>query len=382
MHYNDLAKKGRGGDTELRYVDGELSHVNPREALIIDKFGAKGEDIVKKIGSGTINPETGLREYHLWHDHGPHVKIGGSVGNFWESGKDYFEREAKEISEIWDENLPDLDLEENFGLKTGPTVSPEPFSFRGFEGDSDAWMGDSPYNLEGAYGVNPDSKHYPDLPSIEQILGYGREGTVGTDEKFSGIENIMEGRYGEGMSGLNQLLLNQMDKADVYGLTADMNPFQKHRIISILSKYGDLSNISIENRELLKGELLQGAHGTDKDANVENLIDAFQKGQEMINTKGLASDYYKDMAGIEKKLKSDLAAVQKSYVQTEKGDRYKNLLSGITTPSQGESIQDAYMRNRDKLITGADKQRDTVASGLETDFFDNLGLWQEDLWGE
>ena len=40
------------------------------------------------------------------------------------------------------------------------------------------------------------------------------------------------------------------------------------------------------------------------------------------------------------------------------------------------------MRNRDKLITGAYKQRDTVASGLETGFFDNLGLWQEKLWGE
>ena len=41
-----LAAQGRGGDTEL-------AHVNPREAAMLRRAG----------GSGTINPETGLREY-------------------------------------------------------------------------------------------------------------------------------------------------------------------------------------------------------------------------------------------------------------------------------------------------------------------------------
>ena len=58
-----LASKGRMGDTELRKVKGRLSHVNPIEAEIIDRAGVKGEDIVSKIGSGTINPKTGLKEY-------------------------------------------------------------------------------------------------------------------------------------------------------------------------------------------------------------------------------------------------------------------------------------------------------------------------------
>lgn len=57
------AQKGRGGDTEIRKVDGQDSHVNAFEAWLIDKYGAKGEEIVKDIGSGTINPETGLPEY-------------------------------------------------------------------------------------------------------------------------------------------------------------------------------------------------------------------------------------------------------------------------------------------------------------------------------
>tara|TARA_R100000808_G_C2155321_1_gene167504 strand:+ start:3685 stop:4428 length:744 start_codon:yes stop_codon:yes gene_type:complete len=51
------------GDTEMRLVDGEPSHVNPVEASTIDAFGKKGEDMVKERGSGTINPYTGNREY-------------------------------------------------------------------------------------------------------------------------------------------------------------------------------------------------------------------------------------------------------------------------------------------------------------------------------
>ena len=30
---------GRGNDTQMRYVDGELSHVNKQEAELIDKYG-------------------------------------------------------------------------------------------------------------------------------------------------------------------------------------------------------------------------------------------------------------------------------------------------------------------------------------------------------
>ena len=44
-----LAAQGRGGDTEL-------AHVNPREAAMLRRAG----------GSGTINPNTGLREYKSW----------------------------------------------------------------------------------------------------------------------------------------------------------------------------------------------------------------------------------------------------------------------------------------------------------------------------
>ena len=78
MNMDKLASKGRMGDTEMRKVDGELSHVNVAEADLIDRFGEKGAKIVKKYGSGTINPETGKKEY-VWPLIAGLVAIGGGL---------------------------------------------------------------------------------------------------------------------------------------------------------------------------------------------------------------------------------------------------------------------------------------------------------------
>ena len=59
-----LASKGRYGDNMVRKVDNQPSHVNAYEAYLIDRYGGKGEEIVKDIGAGTINPKTGMKEYH------------------------------------------------------------------------------------------------------------------------------------------------------------------------------------------------------------------------------------------------------------------------------------------------------------------------------
>ena len=71
MAYDDILEKlkklGRKGDTTLRNVQGELSHVNELEASLIDNHGPLGELLTREIGSGTINPNTGLREYSF-HD--------------------------------------------------------------------------------------------------------------------------------------------------------------------------------------------------------------------------------------------------------------------------------------------------------------------------
>ena len=75
-----LKDKGRFGDTEIRVVNGEKAHVNSTEAKIIDRFGKKGQELVASIGSGTINPETGLREYNIVESTATGYKLGGPAG--------------------------------------------------------------------------------------------------------------------------------------------------------------------------------------------------------------------------------------------------------------------------------------------------------------
>ena len=64
-----IKKKGRSGDTEL-------AHVNPLEAMMLKKMG----------GSGSINPDTGLREYKggFFRKPGKALKsvLGGGAGAF------------------------------------------------------------------------------------------------------------------------------------------------------------------------------------------------------------------------------------------------------------------------------------------------------------
>ena len=62
---NYFAKKGRYGDTKIRNIDGKPAHVNSNEASLLDLLGRPAEDIIKMVGAGTINPMTGLNEYHM-----------------------------------------------------------------------------------------------------------------------------------------------------------------------------------------------------------------------------------------------------------------------------------------------------------------------------
>ena len=64
--FDVLAKKGRGKDSKLAFVNGELSHVEPDEETIIAALGPLGEAWVQNIGRGTTNPQTGLKEYGTW----------------------------------------------------------------------------------------------------------------------------------------------------------------------------------------------------------------------------------------------------------------------------------------------------------------------------
>ena len=63
--WKSKANLGRGGDNKIRNVEGKPSHVNPYEAYLIDAYKESGEAEVKRIGSGTTNPATGLKEYGI-----------------------------------------------------------------------------------------------------------------------------------------------------------------------------------------------------------------------------------------------------------------------------------------------------------------------------
>ncbi len=66
-HLSELAQKGRYGDSEIAHTpSGKLWHVTPQEKQLITMYGSKGEKLVDSIGSGTINPETGLEEKFPW----------------------------------------------------------------------------------------------------------------------------------------------------------------------------------------------------------------------------------------------------------------------------------------------------------------------------
>ena len=72
---------GRFGDTKIRNVDGEPSHVNDIEAHWIDKFGPLGELATKAVGSGTTNPKTGKKEYWMGQVAGALISMGGPLLN-------------------------------------------------------------------------------------------------------------------------------------------------------------------------------------------------------------------------------------------------------------------------------------------------------------
>ena len=64
LNEKNKANLGRGGDTKIRKVDGKDSHVNALEAYLIDVNGKAGEEYAKRVGAGTVNPLTGMPEYH------------------------------------------------------------------------------------------------------------------------------------------------------------------------------------------------------------------------------------------------------------------------------------------------------------------------------
>ena len=115
---------GRFGDDRISKVDNKPAHVNAFESYLIDNYGKLGEELVKETGAGTINPKTGLKEYHgsamnpfntpMGHPlH--HTEIGQQFQNIYEGIDQYaFGGTLPGGSDPFWENIPGYDdLEEN-----------------------------------------------------------------------------------------------------------------------------------------------------------------------------------------------------------------------------------------------------------------------------
>jgi hypothetical protein len=76
---SDLASYGRYGDKYIVMVDNELAHISEEELYLKKILGNKADEIIKAKGSGTINPDTGLKEY-FWKD------LIGGAGKLFKGG--------------------------------------------------------------------------------------------------------------------------------------------------------------------------------------------------------------------------------------------------------------------------------------------------------
>ena len=101
-HLSSLAAKGRYGDTQIAKTSkGELWHVNPEEKSMMNMYGAEGERMVDAIGSGTTNPQTGLKEQNpvAWLAAAALFSAGVSAVGSYSSGKAAQRQAQSEISQ-------------------------------------------------------------------------------------------------------------------------------------------------------------------------------------------------------------------------------------------------------------------------------------------
>tara|TARA_R100000152_G_C6750395_1_gene174028 strand:+ start:215 stop:991 length:777 start_codon:yes stop_codon:yes gene_type:complete len=105
MLYNQLANNGRFGDTQIREVNGELSHVNDIEAYLIDNYGRLGELITLVIGSGTTNPTTGMKEYWIPQLIGTVLSVGGPL---WAANEQSKNNDLETNMAGWQDNIDEL----------------------------------------------------------------------------------------------------------------------------------------------------------------------------------------------------------------------------------------------------------------------------------
>lgn len=191
--YGGLASQGRGGDNRIRNIDGAPAHVNTPESMLIDQFGDLGKQKVKQIGSGGINPRTGLREYR--------TPPSGGTG------------EGTTLNDIGDYNNDGVINTQD--LIAWQAAQHTPYQFETQWGEDWEGSGWEPYQGYEGYGdylggiVNPLAQEYADSSTGAGTFGdwFGEQGAniIGTEMSWEDTQAMQQelakgvdtGLYGE-----------------------------------------------------------------------------------------------------------------------------------------------------------------------------------------
>ena len=125
--WKNLAKHGRGGDTMMKKIDGDLAHVNAVEYEMSPEY-------IKEHGAGTINPITGKKEYQAvppvtpaaatpWGAIGLGFQVGSSIMSGFDAmgNKADVEKAKKAAKGMYEEQLGFLGEQKDIGLEIAET---------------------------------------------------------------------------------------------------------------------------------------------------------------------------------------------------------------------------------------------------------------------
>lgn len=179
-----IAQKGVAGDTLMRVVRGENSHVTKDEAKIIDKHGKVGEDLVVSMADGgTINPVTGMPMYS---------DLSSGIDDIFYGGKKKkLEGQAYQIA---DQGLTDLVFNtenQTEGLKETAEFESENIQLSSAqETEKLSEAGASQIAKSGFQGANPSSMAVEEM--MNDVVQGGQQKLEGiTQEKSGALENLM-----------------------------------------------------------------------------------------------------------------------------------------------------------------------------------------------
>ena len=260
----NLASKGRFGDTQMRKVGGQLSHVSQGEANHMDAHGKAGERDVQALGSGTINPETGKPEYWVL----PVVAGIAAIGaNYFGQGKKDYSGKNFGLSSLWDYSVGEHGIGKTlkwagpFGDTEWGSLDPNETGRKkqeakeilstGLEGLQDkhaAYMGDGGY-LQQETGLKMDTAVLGNKANMSKLMDTRETSTA---------------KIGGAYSARNEYRMDQAfdDTADAFslktegiGLEADKSKSDfmsglKTQMSDMLIKYMDVADAPYSGQQL------------------------------------------------------------------------------------------------------------------------------------